>query len=267
MRKLVIGILSITLLATTGCEELEDLCGISADDLGFTEDYTNHLNAAIYIYEMSDLALRDSTLKADGSAVINGAQCTRTPDSLIIDFGNGVSDGGVTRYGSYRMAYNGEYTDPGSSTSLKLHNFREGDQQYEGMISMSNITSGTNPEIQINVAELVADSLRLNGMITAEWLTGFDTETNPADDSFELTGGQTLTNTNSQDNFAGTITSPLRIEYSCQYTFVGGMVDLVPSNAKYPQLSMDFIDGDCANLFNATLDCDGNALSFSFPIQ
>lgn len=165
------------------------------------------------------------------------------------------------------MAYSGEYTDPGSSASLKLHNFREGDQQYEGMVSLNNITTGSNTEIQITVTELTVDTLSLGGTVTAEWLAGFETQSDPSDDRFELTGGQTLTNKSSNDTFTGTITSPLVIEYSCQYTFEGGMVDLVPSNAKYPQLSMDFIDGDCANLFNATLDCDGNALSFSFPIQ
>ena len=267
MRKLVFATLSIALLSITACEQLEDLCGISADDLGFTEDYTDHLNAAIYIYKMSDLALRDSTLKASGNNVINGAQCTRTTDSLIIDFGNGVNDGGVTRYGSYRMAYSGEYTDPGSSASLKLHNFREGDQPYEGMVSLNNITAGSNPEIEITVTELKVDTLSLGGIVTAEWLSGFETQTDPVDDRFQLTGGQTLTNTSSNDAFVGTISSPLEIESSCQYTFVGGVVDLIPSNTKYPQLSIDFIDGDCANLFNATLDCEGNALSFSFPIQ
>ena len=50
MKKLAIATLSIGLLDMTACEELENLCGITAEDLGFTEDYTNHLNAAIYIY-------------------------------------------------------------------------------------------------------------------------------------------------------------------------------------------------------------------------
>ena len=69
MKRLAIATLSISLLALSACEELENLCGISADDLGFTEEYNTHLNAAIYIYQVSDLALRDSTLEATGMAI------------------------------------------------------------------------------------------------------------------------------------------------------------------------------------------------------
>lgn len=269
MKRFAIVTLSISLLAITACEELENLCGISADDLGFTEEYNKHLNAAIYIYQVSDLALRDSTLEATGMSQIDGANCTRTPDSLIVDFGNGiVGSDGKTRYGSYRMGTMGNYRDPGSNTAIKLHMYREGDQQYQGMVSLENVTTGTSPEINITVTNMAVDSLSLGGQVLATWLNGFETETDPTDDAFELTGGLTLSNTNNAETFTGTVTSPLHIEYSCDYTFVGGMLDLVPSNTdKYPQLSMDFIAGDCANLFTATLDCDGNNLSFSYPIQ
>ena len=268
MRKLSIITLTVLALSFTGCEELENLCGIGADDLGFAEDYNTHLNAAIYIYQQADRALRDSTLKATGTAEIDGANCTRTVDSLIVDFGNGsIGNDGRTRYGSYRMAYTGDYMMPGSSASLKLMNYRENDQAYEGSLALSNTTSGTNPVVQVNVTEITVDTLSLSGQMAAEWLAGFETETDPADDSFQLTGGLTLANTSSNETFAGNIQSPLLIEYSCDYTFVSGVVDLVPSSPDYPQLSMDFIPGDCANLFTATLDCEGNQLKFSYPIK
>lgn len=265
-----LAILSITILALTfsGCEELENLCGINQEDLGFAEDYNRHLNAAIYIYEQTDRALRDSVLEVDGFAEIDGAQCTRTPDSIFVDFGNGtIGTDGKTRYGSYRIAYSGDYTTPGSSAALVLKNYLEGDQAYEGGIGLTNTTSGTNPVIEVAVNNITVDSLQLAGNMGAEWLTGFETETAPDDDSFQLTGGLTLTNTNSSDDFVGTITNPLLIEVSCAYTFVSGAVELVPSNPDFPQLSMDFIDGDCANLFTVFLDCEGNQISFSYPIK
>jgi hypothetical protein len=268
MRKLAILSITIAALTFSGCEELENLCGIGQGDLGFAEDYNRHLNAAIYIYQQTDRAMRDSVLKVDGFTEIDGATCTRTPDSVIVDFGNGtVGADGRTRYGSYRIAYNGEYTTPGSSASLMLKNYQEGEQAYEGGIGLTNTTSGTNPEIEVSVNNITVDSLQLGGIMGAEWLTGFETETVPEDDSFQLTGGLTLTNTSSTDEFVGTITDPLVIENSCDFTFVGGAVDLVPSNTDLPQLSMDFIAGDCSNLFTVFLDCEGNQLSFSYPIK
>ena len=154
-----------------------------------------------------------------------------------------------------------------NSASLMLKNYREGDQAYDGGFSVANITSGTNPQIEVVVNDITADSLKLGGTMGAEWLAGFETETDPEDDSFQLTGGLTLSNTNANDDFTGTIIEPLVIETSCDYTFVGGEVELVPSNPDLPQLSMDFISGDCANLFTVFLDCEGNQLSFSYPIK
>jgi hypothetical protein len=268
MRKLAFLSIIIAAISFSGCEELENLCGIGQDDLGFAEDYNKHLNAAIYIYQQSDRAMRDSTLKVAGVAEIDGAQCTRTPDSVIVDFGNGtIGADGITRFGSYRIAYTGDYYTPGSSASLMLKNYSQGDQAYEGGISLQNITSGTNPEIEVNVANLTVDTFQLAGLMGAEWLTGFETETDTEDDAFQLKGDLTLTNTNSTDSFTGNITDPLVIENSCEFTFVGGVVDLVPSNTDFPQVSLDFLAGDCANLFTVYIDCEGNQFSFSFPIK
>ena len=95
MKYLSIALLSTSILLFSGCEELENLCGISADDLNFTEDYTKQLNAAVYIYQQADRALRDSALAATGNAEIDGATCTRDQDSIIIDYGNGVVGNGA----------------------------------------------------------------------------------------------------------------------------------------------------------------------------
>lgn len=269
MRKLAILTITIIAFTVTGCEELENLCGISQEDLGFTEDYNNFLNASIYMYQQADRALRDSTLEADGTATIDGAACTRTTDSVIVDFGNGTVGGdGKTRFGSYRIFYTGDYRLPGASASLTLKNYQEGDDAYSGGLTVTNTTPspGSDPELSVTVNDLTVDTLQLSGNVGAKWASGFETEM-IEDDNFELSGGLTLTELNSGDNFVGTIITPLNIDAACDYTFVGGEVDLVPSNAQYPQVGMDFIDGDCANLFTVFLDCDGNQLSFQYPIK
>ena len=110
------------------------------------------------------------------------------------------------------------------------------------------------------------DSLELNGTLVADWLAGSSTPS-VLDDDFNLSGSAKLTNTNTTNYFDGIISTPLMVSSSCDYTFISGVVAITPSNTDLPYVSLDFIDGDCANLFNATIDCQGSPLSFSYPIK
>lgn len=268
MKKTIFITLFAAGMAFSGCETLENLCGINAEDLGFAEDYSKHLGAAVYIYQQSDRALRDSTLKAEGMATIDGAACTRDADSIIIDYGNGTacSDGKI-RKGSFRIAYSGDYMIPGSFASLTLKNYAEGDIQYTGAVAMQNVTTSTEPTIDLDILGLASADFKLDGSVGATWQTGFETTEDDADDQFALSGGLDMLNTLTTDLFTGTINSPLIISSSCDFTFVSGNVSLTSSNPDFPALGMDFIPGDCANLFIAQVDCQGNALTFSFPIK
>lgn len=268
MRKLAIVTLVATGLAFSGCETLENLCGINAEDLGFAEDYTKQLNAAIYIYQQSDRALRDSTLRANGSAELDGAMCTRTADSIIVNYGNGTAcaDGKIRR-GSFRIGYSGDYMLSGSTANLVLNNYFEEDAAYTGGIALQNITSSSEPSINVDVLNIASADLRLAGAITAVWSSGFESQDNSLDDEYALSGGLDLTNTTSTDVFNGVINSPLLISAACEYTFVAGNISLTSTNADFPAVGIDFIPGDCSNLFTAQVDCEGNALTFSYPIK
>jgi len=268
MKQISFAFMAAALLLLSGCEELENLCGISSEDLGFTEDYTRQLNAAVYIYQQTDRALRDSTLQAAGTAEIDGAMCTRTADSIVIDFGNGVvGNDGKERRGSIRLGYSGNYISAGSTASLVLANYYEGDQNLTGTISLANTSQGNTPIIALTIDEFTANDKTLDGAISASWLSGFETETQPEDDVFELSGGLDLTDATTTNVFNGLFTSPLRIVNNCPYTFESGVVTLTSTVENLTGLSVDFIDGDCANLFQANVDCDGNPLQFYYPIR
>jgi len=268
MKKSIFITLLAAGIALSGCETLESVCGIKAEDLGFAEDYSKHLGAAVYIYQQADRALRDSTLKAEGTATIDGASCTRDADSIIVDYGNGTAcaDGKV-RKGSFRMAYSGDYMTPGSSASLTLKNYFESDEAYTGSIAMQNITTGTEPTINVDIIALTAADLKMDGAIGAAWQTGFETVDDDSDDQFAISGGLDLLNVATTDKFMGVVNDPLVISASCDYTFVSGSISLSSTNPAFPASSMDFIPGDCANLFTATVDCQGSPLTFSFPIK
>jgi hypothetical protein len=269
MKKTTLAIVASGILLFTGCETLEKLCGFDVDDLGFTEDYTQQLNAAIYIYQQTDRAMRDSTLKAQNTAVIDGADVTLTPDSVIIDYGNGsIGADGKIRTGSIRIGYQGDYLIPGSEASLKLLNYEESDLRYEANLHVSNTTSGSGtPHYDVDLISFKLDSLELIGNLNVEWQAGFETQA-MFDDDFQLAGAATLTNINSNDNFVGTILMPLLISTGCDFSFVSGEFELIPSNPALPaSAKVNFIDGDCANLFEATIDCEGSPLKFTLPIQ
>jgi len=269
MRKTTLAIIAASFLVLSGCETLEELCGFSADDLGFTEDYNRHLNAGVYIYQQSDRALRDADLKANNTAIIDGANVTLTTDSIIVDYGLGtIGEDGRERKGSIRIGYSGDYLVAGGTANIRLQNYFENDMPYEANVQLTNTTpSGTTmPQYGIDITSLKLDSLNLVGNLTADWIGGYATS-DFNDDDFSLGGNATLTNLNTNVDFVGTIINPLNISTSCDYTFVSGILQLVPSVEGYPIAEVDFIDGDCANLFNATIDCNGSSISSTFTIK
>lgn len=273
MKKLSILTVLAALLLFTGCEELEKLCNISAEELGFTEDFTKHFNAAVYVYQQTDRVLRDTTLENAGTAVIDGAICTRTPDSVVIDFGSGVASAldGKIRKGSIRVGISGDYMQAGTEANLVMRSYSEEDQMYDGDIRIVNVSPNANtPALTVEVIKFQADTLKLTSTpMNAAWVSGFDSpEAN--DDEFNFSGTATLENVNNAETFQGIINSgtPLNINTGCIYTFVSGVIDLVPSNPdKYPTVGIDFVDGDCANVMMVNVDCDGNSLQVPLNIK
>ena len=270
MRRGILIAFASSALLFTGCEELENLCGISADDLGFTEEYNKHLGAAIYVYQQADRALRDTDLDVNDTAEIDGAICTKTADSLIVDFGNGtIGQDNVTRYGSYRMALIGNYMNLGGKASLALKNYRNGDDLYTGDFIIENtIPSGsTSPRYDISVASFAVDSFELNANMVADWVAGSGTPS-ITDDEFNLSGGASLSNTSSLDAYNGSIVTPLLISTGCEYSFISGELTLIPTNTELPSVAIDFIDADnCENLFQATVSCNGGNFTTTLPIK
>jgi hypothetical protein len=251
-----------------GCEELENLCGIKESDLKYAEGYTKHLNEAIYIYKQVDRSMRDSVLEVTGSNVIDGATCTRTADSLIIDYGTGtICADGLSRSGIIRLGFTGNYMTSSSTAGIVLSNYRQSEMMFTGSMAISNLTGGTQPNFNLSINEFTADTLELNASFQTEWLSGFDTKTNFSDDALKVTGSTSLEYTSNTESVTGTITSPVLIDASCQYTFVEGVISLVPVNSLLPEVGLDFIDGDCSNIFQAEIGCQGDVFKFSFPIK
>jgi hypothetical protein len=268
MKRLIFSIGAIaTVLA--GCDDLENLCGIGQDNLTFTEAYNGHLNAAVYLYQQTDRALRDSALNATGTAIIDGANCSMSTDSLIIDYGLGtVCDDGQVRRGQIRAAkFAAPYIGLDGGAQVALSGYAENDLEWEGGLSITTTTAGENPNQDIDFQQIEGNGFRFSGTLTAQWNSGFNTPTQSSDDALSLSGQMVLLDLVSTDQFNAAILTPLEIDAACAYTFVGGAIQLTPSSEDYPEVGLDFMAGDCANLFQATVDCEGNQLSFNYPIK
>jgi hypothetical protein len=267
--KRLIGILASVAVLFAGCDDLENLCGIEQDNLTFTEAYNGHLNAAVYLYQQTDRALRDSTLNATGNAWIDGANCTLTADSLIIDYGLGtVCEDGQVRRGIIRAAkFSAPYTGLDGGAEVGLSEYAENDQEYSGGLTITTVSTGSNPLQTIDFQQIQGGGYQFDGSLSAQWNSGFNTPTIGSDDALDLSGQMVLQDLASAVLFNAGIVSPLQLDAACDYTFVGGAIQLVPSTEDFPEVGLDFIAGDCANLFQASVDCEGNQLSFNYPIK
>lgn len=267
--KRLFGLLALIAVLFLGCDDLENLCGIEQDNLTFTEAYNGHLNAAVYLYQQTDRALRDSTLNTTGNAWIDGANCTLTADSLIIDYGLGTVCGdGQVRRGTIRASkFAAPYAGLDGGAQVGLSEYAENDQEYSGGLSITTVSSGPNPLQTVEFQQLQGGGYQFDGSLSAQWNSGFNTPTLGLDDALDLSGQMVLLDLATSDQFNAAIVSPLQLDAACEYTFVGGAVQLVPTSENYPEVGLDFINGDCANLFQASVDCEGNELTFNYPIK
>lgn len=232
MKTLTLTLMAISLMfLSTGCEELSELCDIQEDDLQFVETFNTQLNQAIFIYQISDKALRSEELKTNLTAIIDSAVCTLVNDSIIIDYGLGTfSPDGKLRKGSIRMRFEGDYLESGGGASLKLFSYSVNDIPYTGDFGIDNITpSGGNPTIALDMMQFTTDTSYISGNVDAEWLDGFFTFDSIADDRYQLSGNTDLGSTVSSFLLKSTVDQAIIIDHACDVLFESGRLTPNPN--------------------------------------
>ncbi len=263
MKKPLMVALIASTVALSSCEELAELCNIDEESLGFTEDYSKHFNSAVYIYQQADRAMRSTDLANNGVDTIDGALCSITADSIFMDY-DALALG--QKEGSIRLGYTGDYLVSGSTVGVRLKDYKDGDENYIGSLDILNTSVGNTPTFDIAIPLFVAGDLEFNGSMKASWNAGFETD-KIEDDIFTIGGNADMIDNLSTVSYNGTILNPIEISGACAFTFVSGSLSITPSDPDLPFVTLDFIDGDCQNVFLATVDCDGNTLSFNYPIK
>ncbi|MDO8899678.1 MAG: hypothetical protein Q7V19_18655, partial [Bacteroidales bacterium] len=191
MKTLKLFLLTISLIfLSISCEELSELCDIQEDDLQFVETFNAQLNQAIFIYQISDKALRSEELRTNFSAIIDSAHCTLVNDSIIIDFGLGTfCPDGKLRKGSIRLHFEGDYMNSGGTAAIRLFSYSINERPYTGDFGLANISSfGGNTVIGLNLMSFTTDTSSISGNVNAEWLDGFHTIDSTMDVRYQLSG-------------------------------------------------------------------------------
>lgn len=271
MKKSILSIAlgGAVLLGINSCEDLENLCGISQDNVVTGEVFVASLNGMIDIYQRIDQALKDPDLNNTGTAMIDGATCTVKGDSVIIDFGvaGAVSPSdNKTRKGSIRALITGDYTLPNGIAAAKLSNYHVDGIMQKGGFVATNKGPAANPEVTLTTLKYeIGDVSSVDYNLSAFWQAGFDTP-DPNDDIFDLQGTINGDDFQNSKMFNGTVLDPLLYNGSCPYFIEQGVMDVgLVGDTALTGFSVDFVQADnCNNIFQITVDCDGSPLVFDY---
>jgi len=255
------GLITASLLFT-GCDELENLCGISDDDYAIGESFVEATGGFIDIVNRVDVAMRDSVLLATGMNNIDGANCVLTADSVIIDFGStnvGTTNG--DRRGKIKAGYTGDYLVNGT-VGIATENYFYNDVEITGALGLENIG---NTSLELTCTNLgVGQEITFSSTMTMLWTSGYNTVYDLTDDSYELSGTSSASAVANNNAFAATINPPLKYDRTCQYGVTEGVASLTLTGDSIAtaNLGVDFLSSDaCNNIFKISADCDGNAVS------
>jgi hypothetical protein len=188
-----------------------------------------------------------------------------SPRSITIDFGstNCTCLDGRKRRGQVIATWTGKYRDQGTVISVTFNNYFVNDNQIEGTKTVTN--TGLNAQehpvyaVQVNGTIVKANNggtITWNSTRQREWVAGFDTPLNIADDTYSITGSASGT-TAAGLAYTIEITSPLVRKMTCLW-FESGVIAVSPQGKQ--TRTLDYGNTGCDA--NATVTIAG----VSFPI-
>lgn len=283
MRKLNYKFLSLAVaaLAFTACEE-GDLTATGEVEAAMGELYVNAEATASQVFGNIDEAMR----KLDnGDALpytIDAATFDVDPNDAsryILDYGTGTNTRGKVVKGQVIASLSGtDYLATGSSVDITYDNYFEDDKPVMGNVVATNASNANDTVFDLDINNLaiqddgeqdsdgnmVYKTMTLNSEKTLTWTEGANTPSDVSDDRYEIADmagstGTVATYDDNQFSFNVTITSPLKIDNSCQYRLTQGVIDLDISTTKDPspltftEATIDFREDDGCDRF-LTLD-------------
>lgn len=215
-------------------------------------------------------------LKGDVAGLIsNCATVTHdtlsVPHVITIDFGsvNCLCSDGKYRRGQILVTYTGQYLEPGHTHSITFNNYFVNDNQVTGTKTVTN--NGYNTanhltfSVSVNGQLILANNAGTISWVSErerEWIEG-DNTPEKSDDVFLLSGSATVTRLNGSTS-THTITTPLRMERSCQFRYpVSGVVLIERTNRPDRTLDYSYMNSQCDKV--ATVTINGVSYNISLP--
>lgn len=182
---------------------------------------------------------------------------TEWPKTVVLDWGEGCTDGDITRAGKIVITISEKFWEAGSEWSVEPEDFFFQGHLIEG--SKTVIFNGRNDEDNLNWEIMVNDAvITTPGQVEIswsshrfrEWINGEQTPFNRSDDEFMITGGSSGVNS-AGEYYTITIVEPLNILLSCPWVRSG---NLIIENDNRPDVTVDFGDGECNSTITMTVN-------------
>jgi len=191
--------------------------------------------------------------------------------NLIIDFGNTsvYTLDGKKHTGSIRAKVSGDYMNTSGSIDAIFHNYFVNEDELKGKLIFSNLGGTSEPAFDVESIDFeVNDETIINYDLELQWQAGYST-TDVLDDIMALSGSVIGGDSVNSKDFTVDILTPLHLNGACSSVIESGELEITLLNDEIvPIITIDFILNDgCNNLFQATVDCQGNPLSFTFPLD
>lgn len=242
---------------------------VSAEDNSMAESNYNDVTTMV---DLSYAAGSNMSFRGETGENLLGSSCVTvtvdtasSPRQITIDFGstNCLCLDGRNRRGQIIATWTGKYRDSGTVISVTFNNYFVNDNQIKGTKTVTN--KGFNAQehlvyaVQVNGTIIKANNggtITWNSTRQREWIAGFDTPLNIADDTYSITGNA---NGVTAAGLAYTIeiTTPLVRKMTCRW-FESGVITLTPEG--HLARTLDYGNTGCDA--NATVTIAG----ITFPI-
>jgi len=256
--KLLVMAIAITISISSCKKEDNDF------EIGTSEDNSAFELSFDEIYKEVDAAASEQGLKKAGFPLIT-IDSSGSPIKMTIDYGvtNYLCKDGNLRRGKIFVTWTGFYRAKGTKIEIGFDNFFQNNKSIKGQKTIENLGRNTNGklyyEINVNANITGTDGLThyWKSKRTRTWLEGESTLTS-LDDIYEITGNAEGTSRKGI-SYTVSIVSPLRVDLSCEWRIVKGIITLTPIGN--PERKLDFGNGSCSS--EVTLTVNGRSKTFT----
>jgi len=228
--------LIFSILCISSCQEdnIEESGTVNSQDYLFAENIFNDIGRVV-----EDAFIDNGVSKSCPIYTLMNTD-TSDIDTMIVDFGDGYPDDclsyGKERRGKIIITYTGKYRDSLSVITTTFDHYYINNNWIQGKRILTNNGRNINGNISFTV-EIIGASITGNGTInwestrTREWISGFNTFSNPFDDSYSISGTANG-NSSSGQNFEINIIEDLYVDLSCltenSCLITSGEIELIP---------------------------------------